>query len=44
MKEEVEWAKKVVFAQIKKLYWTLVDELVVKEMVNSYNHAKQYVN
>jgi hypothetical protein len=39
MKEEANWAKKIGLATIKKLDWTLVDELVVKEMINSYNHA-----
>ncbi len=43
MKEEKDWAKKVRLAKIKKLKWTLVDELVVKEMIHSYNHADQYV-
>ncbi len=43
MKEEANWAKKVGLAQIKKLNWTLVDELVVKEMVYSYNHVSPYV-
>ncbi len=43
MKEEKDWAKKVGLAKIKKLDWTLVDELVVKEMINIYNHANQYV-
>jgi hypothetical protein len=26
-----------------KLDWTLVDELLKKEMISSYNHANQYV-
>jgi hypothetical protein len=43
MKEKVDWAKKVRLAQIKKLNWTLVDEPIMKEMVNSYNHVNQYV-
>ncbi len=43
MKEETDWAKKVGFAKIKKLDWTLVDEPIVKELINIYNHADQYV-
>jgi hypothetical protein len=43
MKEEVDWAKKVGFAKIRKLDWTVVNELVVKELINNYNHADQYV-
>ncbi len=43
MKQEANWAKKVTFVEIKKLDWTLVDELVVKEMISNYNHADQYV-
>jgi hypothetical protein len=43
MKEEGDWAKKVKFAQIRKLDWTPIDEPIVKEMVNNYNHANQYV-
>jgi len=39
MKQEANWAKKVKFVEIKKLDWTLVDELVVKEMISNYNHA-----
>jgi hypothetical protein len=39
MKEEANWAKKVGLARIRKLNWTLVDELVMKEMINSYNHV-----
>jgi hypothetical protein len=39
MKEEVDYVKKVGLAQIEKLDSTLVDEPVVKEMVNNYNHA-----
>ncbi len=38
-----DWAKKVRLAKIKKLDWTLVDELIVKEMISSYDHADQYV-
>jgi hypothetical protein len=30
MKEEANWAKKIGLVRIKKLDWTLVDELVVK--------------
>jgi hypothetical protein len=43
MKEKTNWAKKVGLAKIRKLDWTLVDVLVMKEMINSYNHANQYV-
>jgi hypothetical protein len=43
MKEEVDWAKKARLAKIKKLNWILIDELIVKEMINNYNHANQYV-
>ncbi len=43
MKEEVDWAKKVRLAKIKKLNQTLMDELIVKEMINSYKHVDQYV-
>jgi hypothetical protein len=43
MKEEADWAKKVRLTKIRKLDWTLVDEPIVKEMMNSYNHANQYV-
>jgi hypothetical protein len=32
MKEEINWGKKIGLAIIKKLDWTLVDELVVKEV------------
>jgi hypothetical protein len=39
MKEKVDWAKKVGLAMIRKLDWTLVDELVVKEMISSSNHT-----
>ncbi len=38
-----DWAKKERLAKIKKLDWTLVDELIVKEMIGSYDHADQYV-
>jgi hypothetical protein len=43
VKEEVDWAKKVGLVKIRKLGWTLVNELVVKEMISSYNHVDQYV-
>ncbi len=43
MKEEENWAKKVELAKIRKLDWTFIDELVVRDMVNNYNHANQYV-
>jgi len=43
MKEEANWAKKIGLVRFKKLDWTLVDELVVKEMISSYNHVNQYV-
>jgi hypothetical protein len=43
MKEEIDWANKIGLAKIKKLDWTLIDELVKKEMINNYNHANQYV-
>jgi hypothetical protein len=39
MREEIGWAKKVGVVRIRKLTWTLVNELVVKEMISSYNHA-----
>jgi len=39
MKEEANWAKKIGFSTIKKLDYTLMDEPVVKEMINIYNHA-----
>jgi hypothetical protein len=39
MKEEIDWAKKVGLAKIRKLDWTLVDKPVVKEMISSYKHA-----
>ncbi len=39
MKEEGDQANKVGFAQIKKLDQTPIDEPIVKEMVNNYNHA-----
>jgi hypothetical protein len=39
MREEIDWAKKVGVARIKKLDWTLVKELVVKEMISNYNHV-----
>jgi hypothetical protein len=39
MKEKVDWAKKIGLAKIRKLDWSLVDEQVVKEMINNYNHA-----
>jgi hypothetical protein len=42
-KEKVNWVKKVRHDQIRKLNWILGDELVMKEMVNSYNHVNQYV-
>jgi hypothetical protein len=42
-KEEADWAKKVGLTKIMKLDWTLVDEPVVKKMINNYNHADQYV-
>ncbi len=42
MREEIGWAKKVGVVRIRKLTWTLVNELVVKEMISSYNHAYQY--
>jgi hypothetical protein len=43
MKEKVNWVKKVRHDQIRKLNWILGDELVMKEMVSSYNHVNQYV-
>ncbi len=43
MKEEADWAKKVKLAKIKKLDWIIMDKPVVKEMINGYNHANQYV-
>jgi len=43
MKEEKDWAKTMGLAKIKKLDWTIVDELVVKEMIGNHNHAYQYV-
>jgi hypothetical protein len=43
MKEEANWAKKIGLVRIKKLDWTLVDELIMKEMIKSYYHANQYV-
>jgi hypothetical protein len=43
MKEEGDWVKKVGLAKIKKLDWSPIDEPIVKEMVNNYNHANQYV-
>jgi hypothetical protein len=43
MKEEAEWAKKVGLTKIRKLNWTLINEPKMKEMMNSYNHANQYV-
>jgi hypothetical protein len=43
MKEEINWANKVRLAKIKKPNSTLLDELVEKEMISSYNHANQYV-
>ncbi len=43
MKEEENWAKKVGLAKIRKLYWTFIDESIARDMVNSYNHANQYV-
>jgi hypothetical protein len=39
MKEKANWAKKVGLVGIRKLDWTLVNELVMKEMISSYNHA-----
>jgi hypothetical protein len=39
MKEKTNWAKKVGLARIRKLDWTLADELVMKEMISNYNHA-----
>jgi hypothetical protein len=41
--KEGDWAKKIGLAQIRKLDWTPIDEPIVKEMVNSYNYANQYV-
>ncbi len=43
MKEKANWAKKIGLAKIKKLDWTFVDELVLKEMINNNNHVDQYV-
>jgi hypothetical protein len=44
MKEKANWAKKIGLAKIKKLDWTLVDEPVVKEMINNYNRVDQDMN
>ncbi len=43
LNERRKLAKKVGLAKFRKLNWTFVNELVVRDMVNSYNHANQYV-
>ncbi len=39
MKEKTNQTKKIGLVKIRKLDQTLVDELVMKEMISSYNHA-----
>jgi hypothetical protein len=43
MKVEAKWAKKIGLTKIRKLNRTLIDEPIMKEMMNTYNHANQYV-